>query len=385
MTGVLHVQSRAYPLHYSRLASAPQTIQVPGRGEIHPVPGTLGSLVYNSDRTVEVDLTALVVPSVDLPGIRIVSCHARVLAAGALLVVYALRHEVDLRTLDVAELVDLDARVNYALREADRPILEEVLGAAVRAGLLGEITPRPDVVIDADQLSVDRRAVRYNCHFITRNPSWDPDPRVPPVITGPGCRILLPYTYSWDSDPAARLIDILTMVEPTDVAVAQAALLAGATAGGRRILADLASADRNQVDVHAFRRFLDGVWADYHHIDTYRLDSAQHHRATFLAAHLTLGLDSARQRAEELLRYVGASLLSESSLRSGKLDERLNRVAAALTVVSAAAFMLDIATFLLPNSRWEIRGATVTGVLALAVGILAATIFAGRRGRSAPH
>ncbi|MGH3938269.1 MAG: hypothetical protein ACRDTG_06480 [Pseudonocardiaceae bacterium] len=384
MTGVLHVQSRAYPLHYSQLDLAPRTIKVPGRGEIHPVPGTLGSLVYNSDPTIEVDLTDLVVPFLDLPGIQIIRCHARALAAGTLLVVYAMRHEIDLRTLDLAELDALDARVNYALREADRPILEEVLGAVLRAGLLGEITPRPDVIIDAGQLSIDRRAVRYNCHFITRDPAWEPDPRVPKLITSPSCRILLPYTYSWDSDSSVPLTEILTMIEPTDVAVAQAALLAGATAGGRRILADLARPNRNHVDVHAFRRFLDGVWADYHHIDTYRLDSAQSHRATFLAAHLVLGLDSARQRAEELLRYVGASLLSESSLRSGRLDERLNRVAAALTVVSAAAFMLDIAAFLIPNSRWEIRGATVTGVIALAIGILGVTIFAGRRRRSAP-
>ncbi|MGH3777241.1 MAG: hypothetical protein ACRDRR_16180 [Pseudonocardiaceae bacterium] len=259
-----------------------------------------------------------------------------------------------------------------------------MLSAAVRAGLLGEITPRPDVITDAGQLQVDRRVVRYNCHFITRDPCWDPDPRVPEVVTGPNCRILLPYTYSWNSDSSAQLSEILTMVEPADVAVAQSALLASATAGGRRILADLARADQNHVDVHAFRRFLDGVWADYHHLDTYRLDSAQHHRATFLAAHLVMGLESARQRAETLLGYVGGSLLSESSLLRGQLDARLNRVAAALTVVSAAAFVLDIAAFLLPNSRWELRGAAVTGVIALAVGVLVVTIFAGRRRRGAP-
>ncbi|MGH4008869.1 MAG: hypothetical protein ACRDTH_12055 [Pseudonocardiaceae bacterium] len=384
MTRVLHLQSRAYPLHYSQLDPHPRKIEVPGRGEIRPAGGTLDSLAYNSDPTIEVDLTDLVMPSVDLPGTEVVGCRARVLAAGALLVVYAMRHEIDLRTLDVADLDALDARVNHALREADRPILTDVLEAAVRAGLLGEITPRPDVITDAGQLAVDRRVVRYNCHFITRDPPWDPNPRVPEVVTGPHCRILLPYTYSWDRDSSAPLREILTMVEPADVAVAQAALLASATAGGRRILADLARTDQNHVDVHAFRRFLDGVWADYHHLDTYRLDSAQHHRATFLAAHLVMGLDSARQRAEQLLGYVGASLLSESSLRRGRLDARLNRVAAALTVVSAAAFALDIAVFLLPSSRWEIRGATVTGVIALAVAVLAVTIFAGRRRRSAP-
>ena len=98
-----------------------------------------------------------------------------------------------------------------------------------------------------------------------------------------------------------------------------------------------------------------------------------------------LGLESARQRAEELLRYVGASLLSESSLLRGRLDARLNRMAAALTVVSAAAFVLDIAVFiLLPSSPLGVRAAAVAGVIALAIGILAVTIFAGRRRRSAP-
>lgn len=377
--GVLHVQSRAYPIHYSGSTSAPTTLAVPGRGELEPTAGTLGSLAYNTEPTIDVDLTGLVRPVVGLRGIEVVGCRARVLAAGAILVSYALRHDVDLRTLDTRGIVDLDATVNRQLRELDRPVLEEVLVAAVRSGVLGEITPRPEVSSGTGRQPVDPRAVRYNCHLIARRPGWEPDARVPPVVTGGRCVILLPYTYAWDGDPAMSLADALTMLEPTDVAVAQSALLVGATAGGRRILADLARADREHVDVSAFRRYLDGVWADYHQIDTYRLESAQDDRATFLAVHQVLGLDRARARAEELLRYVGTSLLAESTSRSGQLDRRLNRVAAAFTVVAAAAFLLDIADFMLASAPGAVKGAVVLVVVGLAGVVLGVTFLPGRR------
>lgn len=378
MTDVLHLQSRAYPLLYRSIDPSPRVIFVPGRGKIQPVIGTLQSLAYNFQPTIEVDLTEVILPYVSLPDIEIIACRARILSAGVLLVIYALKHDTELGALNLQELDELDARMNRALRMVDAPILEEVLVSALQARLVWDITPRPDVITGVGRLPVDGRAVRYNCHLVARDPAWVPDSRVSSVVAGNGCRVLLPYTYAWNSDPSMPLGDIMTMIESTDIALAQSALLVGATIGGQRILHNLARADRDCVDVFAFRRFLDGAWADYHNLDMYRLESAQHHRANFMAAHLALDLECARQQAEEFLRYVGTSLLSESSLRSGQLDRRLNRVAAVFTVLAAGSFVLEAANFLLRDpTRW-MRAAVVAGVVTLVAGVLAVTLVIRR-------
>ncbi|MBX7269969.1 hypothetical protein KIF24_30745 [Micromonospora sp. Llam7] len=379
MTDVLHIQTRAYPLHYT-LDRTVKRVVLPGRGELHPVPGTLASVAYNSEETLEVDLTDIVRATVSLPEATIVSCRIRVLAAGAVFVAYALLHPTDLRKLDAHDLAALDATINRKLREADRALLGDVLAGAQQSGLLGHLVVPPGGAAASEWKEVDPRAVRYNCHFIARKPAWEPDCRVPKLVLGPRCQILLPYTYAWDDDPSPeRIDDILTMLEPADITVAQQSVLVGASVGGLRILTELARAIPGRLEGPEFRRFLDSVWADYHRLDAYRVESGQDHRATYLAARETIGLDGTHERAEKLLTHVNASLLAESSLRSEQLDGRLNRVAAALTVVASAAFMLDIAAFLLPDVNGQTKAVTVSGVALLAAGLLGATVFWSRK------
>lgn len=433
--GVLHLQCRAYPLHHSTpgfpdgtaVPGAPlPAFDVPGHGELRPVVGTLRSLSYNPDATVELDLTAVVAGAVALPGVEIAACRARILPAGTVLVVYALRHAADLRLLDLPELDALDARINRALREADAPVLTAVLAASIAAGLVGGVALRPDLALNGDRSPVDRRSARYNAHFVTADPPWPPDPRVPPgLIAGPDCRILLPYTYAWDRDPGPwadggpgapdrggagvrdrggsgprgggadtvagsapaalpdallndAFDDLLTMTEPADIAVAQQSLLVGSLIAGRWVLADLARGHPDSTDVHAFRRFLDGLWSDYHHLDGYRIESTQGHRAAYLAARQVIGLDDTQERADKLLGYVSNSLLAAASMRSEVLDTRLNRLAAALAVVSAASFGLDIAVFVLPQVSLGTKLGVVAGLIGMAVSCLMAVIVPGR-------
>lgn len=383
MTGVLHLQTRAYPLHYGGLDAAVASLAVPGYGELPLFGGALDSQAYNPDATIEADLTGLVRAGVALPGTEIVRCRARLLAAGTVLLTYALRHDADLRALDTASLDAFDARINRELRRADRPVIGGVLDAAADAGLLSNLTIiRSEGIGRGQPGQVDLRAVRYNCHFVTRDPPWESDPRLPPLVLGPSCRTLLTYTYVWDTDPETGFDDLLTMLEPTDLSVAQMSVLFSAMIGGRRILGELARAAPGPVRAHEFRRFLDRVWSEYHRLDFYRMESGQGHRATYLAARESIGLDPAHQRAGELLEYVSNSLLAESSLRSQQLDARLNRVAAALTVVAGGSFLVDVAAFLVPEVHWGIRLAIVNGVLLLALAALAAIVLSVR---SASH
>ncbi|SFE88921.1 hypothetical protein SAMN05216251_10671 [Actinacidiphila alni] len=378
MTGtpaVLHLQSRAYPLHHSSPGAVPDLVTVPDHGELRPVAGTLRSLAYNPDATIELDLTALVGSAISLPGTEIVACHARILTAGTVLVVYALRHEADLRRMALHDLDALDSAVNRALREADSPVLTAVLAAAVSSGLVSGVALRPDLAPAGARAPIDRQSARYNCHFVTLDPPWAADARVPAVTPGPGCRVLLPYTYAWDLDPATALPDLLTATEPTDIAVAQQSLLVGALIAGRWVLADLAHGHPESTDVHAFRRFLDGLWADFHHLDGYRIESTQAHRSSYLSARQVIGLDDTQERADKLLGYVSNSLLAASSERAEALDARLNRVAAALTVVSAASFGLDIAVFVLPEVTLATKLGVVTGLLGMAVSCLLAVVL----------
>ncbi|MFR9779409.1 hypothetical protein ACL02O_25555 [Micromonospora sp. MS34] len=377
MTEVLHLQSRAYPLHYALCDPFVDTIRVPGRGEFHPVAGELSSAAYNAITTVEADLTAIVKAGVNLPGTEIVGCRARFLSAGTVLVVYALRHNLDLGPFDAYQLADFDARVNRSLRSADATVLAEVFDAARRAGLLGHIIPPPRGGRSGERpFSIDPRFVRYNCHLVTRRPDWSPDPRVPQLVLGPGCQVLLPFTYAWDGDPSAPLDEILTLLEPADIAVAELSLLIGAITGGRQILADLARDSLSQIVDSEFRRFIDGVWANYHELDSYRVESAQDRRATFLAAREIIGVDQAHDRAERLLQYAGTSLLAEATSRTEHLDKRLNRVAAGLTVVAAQSFLLDLAGFVLPQqTSLPVRLAIVGGVTALGAAAVMLTLL----------
>ncbi|WP_327366637.1 hypothetical protein [Streptomyces sp. NBC_01217] len=379
MTEVLHLQSRAYPVHHSSPPLTVESFHVPGHGELRANAGELGTLGYNPDFTIELDLKEIVTRAIALPGTEIVDCHARILSAGSILVTYALRHEADLRRLALADLDALDARVNHALREADAPILAAVLAAAVAGGLVQGLALRPDLAGSGGDTPVDRQSARYNCHFVTESPPWETDPRLPPLSPGPFCKVLLPYTYAWDRDPATALHELRTMLEPTDIATAQQSLLVGALLGGRRVLVDLARAEYPTTDVHAFRRFLDGVWSDYHHLDGYRIESAQGPRATYLAARESIGLDNTQERADKLLGYVGNSLLAAASQRTEALDTRLNRVASALAMVTAASFSLDVAVFLLPDVSLAPRIGVVSSLIGLAAVGIAAVFLPVRR------
>ncbi|MFF3124192.1 hypothetical protein ACFVRD_17965 [Streptomyces sp. NPDC057908] len=379
MNEVLHLQSRAYPVHHDSPPLAMESFHVPGHGELRASAGELKTLVYNPDFTIELDLKEIVTRAITLPGTEIVGCYARILSAGSILVTYALRHEADLRRLDLPDLDALDAQVNHLLREADAPILAAVLAAAAASGLVQGLALRPDLAGSDEGSPVDRQSTRYNCHFVTKSPPWATDPRVPPLSPGPYCRVLLPYTYAWDRDSATPLHDLLTMLEPTDIATAQQSLLVGALLGGRRVLVDLARAGHPTTDVHAFRRFLDGVWSDYHHLDGYRIESTQGPRATYLAARESIGLDNTQERADKLLGYVGSSLLAAASQRTEALDTRLNRVASALAMVAAASFSLDVAVFLLPDVSLGPRIGVVSSLIGLTAAGMAAVFLPIRR------
>lgn len=383
MTDVLHLQTRAYPLHFNFPGgygpdTPASTMAVPGRGRLTIAPGALGSLAYSHTTTAEADLTEIMTAGITLPGTVIAGCRARILPAGAVLVTYALHHDVDLASMSAVELAVFDAQINDALREADRPILLDVLAEVVktfpvtRPATIGDTSPAGEL------LPVDRRTVRYTCHVVAAEAAWLPEQETRGSGSYSGCRTLLPFTYAWRGDPATPLPEILPMLEPTDIAVAQRTILAGATLEGRKILARLASGRATQVQSNDFRRFLDGVWADFYDLDSYRIESAQGPRAIFLAASEDMEMDAAREQAQALLGHVNASLQAASSARSEVLDTRLNRVAAALTVVIAAGFVSDLAQFLAPNEPLGTRAVIVAAVLILGIGTLAYTINPAR-------
>ncbi|MBO0810051.1 MAG: hypothetical protein J2P32_17285 [Actinobacteria bacterium] len=383
MTDVLHLQTRAYPLHFNFPGgygpeTPASTIEVPGRGRLTITPGALGSLAYSHTTTAEVDLTEIIAAGITLPGTVIAGCRARILPAGAVLVTYALHHDIDLTSMSAVELAVFDAQINDILREADRPILLDVLAEVVkifpvtRPATIGDTSPAGEL------LPVDRRTVRYTCHVVAAAAAWLPEQETRGSAGYSGCQILLPFTYAWRGDPATPFPEILPMLEPTDIAVAQRTILAGATLEGRKILARLASGRATQVQSNDFRRFLDGVWADFYDLDSYRIESAQGPRAIFLAASEDMDMDTARDQAQALLGHVNASLQAASSARSEVLDTRLNRVAAALTVVIAAGFVSDLAQFLAPSQSLGARAVIVAAVVILGVGTLAYTINPAR-------
>lgn len=383
MTGVLHLQTRAYPLHfafppgYGPGAPAVQ-VEVPELGTLTFTSGKLTTFEYNVERMAEADLTEIIAAGVALPGTAIAGCHARLIPGGVVLVTYALRHDADLAAMSVGELVTFDAQVNDKLREADQAILINVLAEIVKAFPLVRPAPAGEERDPSGDsaLPADRRAIRYNCHVITKKPGWNR--RTDGTGDSHGCEILLPFTYAWSGDPAARLQDILAMTEPADIVVAQRSILVDATLEARKILDRLASGPASQPQSDSFRRFLDRVWADYYHLDSYRMESAQASRIIFQAAHETVGMDSAYAQAQALLGHVTNSLLAASSARSEALDKRLNRAAAALTVLTTAGFLSGLAGFLAPHEELGVRVAIVALVIIIAAGILSYTVSPGR-------
>ncbi len=377
MNDVLHVQTRAYPLHFGNVDLLPESLEVPGHGPIGLSPGRLESQTYNPERIVLLDLTALIQREVQIPGTTIHHCRARVLRAGTVLLTYAMTHETDLRALDTTALDAFDSAINTALRSADARVVNTVLDTAASSGLLGNPT-----VVDTGGIStglpssIDLRVVRYNAHFVTVDPPWSRDPRVLPMPLGPHCSILMSYTYAWDLDADAPFDDVLTALEPTDITVAQISVLFSAMIGSRRILTQLARANTGLMEDHDFRRFLDQVWAEFYMLDAYRLESAQSHRATYLAALTTVGLPQAQQSATELLTHVNSSLRAESTMKAQRLDGRLNRVAAMLTGAVAGSFTVDIMAYVAPGAPFPTRVSVVTSVVVLGIGTVLATMAA---------
>jgi hypothetical protein len=383
VTDVLHVQTRAYPLHFDFPAgygpdTPASTVEVPGRGTLTITPATLCSLAYSQATTAEVDLTEIITAGITLPGTVIAGCRARILPAGVVLVTYALHHDIDLTSMSAVELAVFDAQINDALRESDRPILLDVLAEVVKTFQITRPATIGDTSPAGELLPLDRRTVRYTCHVVATEAAWLPEQETDRSGSYGGCQTLLPFTYAWRGDPATPLPEILPMLEPTDIALAQRSILAGATLEGRKILARLASGEATQVQSNDFRRFLDGVWADFYDLDSYRIESAQGPRVIFLAASEDMEMDAARDQAQALLGHVNASLQAASSARSEVLDTRLNRVAAALTVVIAAGFVSDLAQFLAPSQSLGTRAVIVAAVVILGVGTLAYTINPAR-------
>jgi hypothetical protein len=378
MSDWIHLQTRAYPLHFTFPPgygpdAAALKVNVPDLGRLTITPGTLATFEYNFETTAEADLTEIIAANVTRPGTTIAACRTRFLPAGAALVTYALRHHENLAAFSPDQLVAFDSQVNDELRRADQPILLRILAEVVKIFPLARPTSVDQWDTDSGEiLPVDRRAVRYNCHVVAKGPRWKS--RNGAQYDSHGCQILMPFTYVWIGDPQAPVTDLLAMMEPTDVAVAERSILAGATLDARKILDRLAGDQASHLQIETFRRFLDGVWADYYHLDSYRIESGLVPRRTFNAACDSMGMEAAQAQARELLAHVTDSLVATTSARAAVLDTRLNRVASALTVVTAAGFVSSLVQFLAPQETSGMRLIIVGVAVIIAASILAYTL-----------
>ncbi|MCB1017894.1 MAG: hypothetical protein KDB10_22610, partial [Acidimicrobiales bacterium] len=361
MTGVLHVQTRAYPTLHERLpAVLPATVPVPGRPDLEPRLDDMCSLAYGIAPVVAIDLAPLPRPVDPDERWTVVDRRLRALWSGAVLVSYAIRHERDLEALDPLQLADLDAEVNRELRRQDgddlRAVLEALSASAVILGVDWPGRPVPEDEHDDRAALPDPREVRYNCHLVGDRMAWERDLRIhtPADLAGRvTCRPLLPYTFAWTMDGRDDVDAVLDRLEGADVAVAQRSVLAAAGNDALRLLEHLADTPADGLGANRYRRYLDRIRACYHRLDTYRYDSSQEDRGIYLAAREEMDLDGIHDRTESLLQRVGESLGAAVAEQSKVLDDRLNRVAAVLTVAASGSFFFDTISF------W--RGAQITG------------------------
>lgn len=368
MSDVLHVQTRAYPtLHESLVRRVPDVLEVPGRGPVPATASSMRSLAYGTAPMVAVDLSPILEGLRPPEGVCLVGGRLRALRSGAVLLSYALRHERDLAALSVLELADLDVEVNHALRAQDEDLIGAVLtvmdegappsrvgeGSGSDGGrgvLVGVDWPgRPFATGDPGAAGRSLpEEVRYNCHFVAPDLPWAADERALTESDLHGsstCRPLLPYTFAWCVPAGAELDDVLAVLEGTDVAVAQRSVLAAAGNDGVSLLEHLADTAPAGLDLSGYRRYLDRIRACHHRLDSYRYDSSQEHRATYLAARREMDLDGIHDRTEALLQQVRESLGAAVDEQTQVLDGRLNRAAALLTVVAAGSFLFDTIGF----------------------------------------
>lgn len=346
----LHLQTRAYPLNHRGVDPAGATHVSGDRlGHLALTRGRLGSLAYGQQSTVDLDLTPAY-GAVPLPeGVSLQWVRMRVLDPGVALVTVAVLHAEDLAALDALTLDARDAAVNRCVKQGEIELVDDVVAALAAAGVVDDLRPRFPGGQARESGLLDACAVRYNCHFVTAAPPWRAHARVRSEegdLAGSGCHLLLPYTYAWALAADAPVDELLVVLEPADVAVAQRAVLAGAQGDAMAMLDRLSSRERAGTAAPGeLRRHVDRIRLTYQRLDSYRYDSAQQPRGVYLAACREMGLPTIHEQTEYVLGRVMESLRAEAGARSAVLDARLNRTAAVLAVATGGLFVFDLIGF----------------------------------------
>lgn len=344
---ITHLQTRAYPLQHREVRAARAEGLVVTPHALTARPGTLHDLAYGHQETIEVDLTTAY-PRTTLPeGIGVHWARLRVLGSGIALCTVALRHTEDLGAHEVAALDGFDADLNRLLKPAELALVDEVLRELVEVGAV--LDPRPHVTAPGSRsTTVHAEAVRYNCHVVCASHPWTSNGRVLSTaedLDGTTMRPLLPYTYAWEAPADATQDEVLALIEPADVVVAQRSVLAAAQGDSLQILDRLVEGRSELVEPAELRRHLDRLRLSYHRLDSYRYDSAQTARSAYLAARREIGLDDVHTRTEGLLAAATQSLVAEADAAGAAFDARLNRTASVLTVATAGLFTLELILF----------------------------------------